>query len=321
MAAPLAKEPSHRRPGQRRPRLLPDRTGHAGAAMPGASSCSRNHPLIAGSRAGATACRIAALPTQSRSASTPPQLCLDARRPARATIEMSPNQSRATTNEADERDRPRHAAASAQNDDVFSSVGAAPAIRRDWAVFAGATTAPRLARCLGNSARRSLGAVITRTSIVAWMWRGACACTRLSTLSPSCSATSWGGPSRPYAVALFDLGPHLAASGFSGRQSCSQLARSRARVCADASYRAANSRGAMDHPLIAPSGHANRRNLLDGTHEDHLQDGLRASESRACRDLHALLVATFRSLPFDGSQCRIRRPPTRQELHTRVALD
>ena len=50
--------------------------------------------VIAGSEAGAKACGIRDLPTQRRLASTPLRLCLDARRPTRATIEMSPTRSR-----------------------------------------------------------------------------------------------------------------------------------------------------------------------------------------------------------------------------------
>jgi hypothetical protein len=56
-AAPWAKQPSRRLPQHRGPRLLPDRTGHAGAAMPEASSCGRNHLPIADSGARETTCR------------------------------------------------------------------------------------------------------------------------------------------------------------------------------------------------------------------------------------------------------------------------
>jgi hypothetical protein len=47
--------------------------------------------IFAESEAGATACRIRDLPTQSPSASTPLRLCSAARSPSRAATEMSPS--------------------------------------------------------------------------------------------------------------------------------------------------------------------------------------------------------------------------------------
>ena len=89
-AASRANQPSRRALTSRPAWPLADRTGHAGAAMPGASSCGRNHPPIAASRAGTAACKNAVLPTQNRFGRSTAKAPLARSEDSRLAIGMSP---------------------------------------------------------------------------------------------------------------------------------------------------------------------------------------------------------------------------------------
>jgi len=128
---PSSRRPTHvsaptesdgrRQPGSAAPAVGQHKRGHAsvGARRRGEAGFRPvEHPTLEADlrtfvrdarrpkRGGATACRIRDLPTQSPSASTALRLRLDARRPTRATIEMSPKERHETGRLERERSRP-----------------------------------------------------------------------------------------------------------------------------------------------------------------------------------------------------------------------